>query len=162
MKNLLCLLTLLFVLSCSNDEMFSEKELKTPLVELDSKSNSKKITELKSPCTNPLFINESFVPASIPYSIDINWHNTFIMLDCNAMEGKIEVSSVQCNEGINITTSVCIPVDFFNTTSYTLTIPDFGTKCLWWRIVLEGKDCTKLNSNCETATPWHFASTYNL
>jgi len=180
MKNLLCLFLLILICSCSTkDDIILEKELNSPTTELNSKSNNKKLIGLTSPCTNPLSIAEYSVPSSTVYSVDINWNNFFLMLDCDAMEGKIEIFAdgvtnpntnlpqddyplMHCYGNISSPITALVPIDFFNTNTYTLTIPDYGTKCLWWRIVLEGKECPGLSGECETVTNWHFVSTYDL
>ena len=180
MKNLLCLFSLLFILSCSTKEVVTiENELKSFTTELNSENNSQKFGGLTSPCAIPSSIAEYWVPSSTLNSVDIHWNNFFLMFVCGSMEGKIEIfadgvtnpntnlpqidyPSMECYGKIISPISVLVPIDFFNTTVYTLTIPNFGTKCLWWRIVLEGKDCGNSNSDCETVTPWHFVSTYDL
>lgn len=178
MKNLLYLLCLFTVFSCSMDEVLLEKDLELHTLEEKTKNNSI-LTIANSPCTTPSAINEYFVSSSIPYSIDINWNNFFLMLDCKSMEGKIEIfadgvtnpntnlpqddyNAMHCYGNISTPINAFVPIDFFNTTTYTLRIPDFGTKCLWWRIVFEGKNCGSLNSSCITTTSWHFVSTYDL
>lgn len=179
MRNLLCLLSLILVFSCSNEDVTFQKESKSFTPELNLEKNGGNLIGLASPCTNSSSIAEYSVPSSTLYSVDIHWNNFFLMLDCDSMEGKIEVfadgvtnpntnlpqddyPSMHCYGDISSPITDFVSLDFFNATKYTLTIPNFGTKCLWWRIVLEGKNCGKFNSSCTTTTPWHFVSTYDL
>ena len=173
MKNLLYLFALVIFFSCSKEEFRSEKEINTP------KLNSQKVKG-KEPCINPVnlfFFNENWVSSSTPYSVDISWEDNFILtFECEPMVGQIEIFAdgvtdpntnlpqnyygMTCYGNINTPVNAIAPIDFFNTSTYTLTIPDFGIKCLWWRIVLKGG--SGCEDACATVSPWHFVSTYDL
>lgn len=179
MKNLIYLFSLvLLISSCSKEEVTTEKELKTSTPELNS-NNNRRSFGLNPPCVNSAFIQESSTTAPSNGTIGIQWNNSFIMQSCNVMRGKIEIFAdgltdpntntpqtgypyMHCYGNITTPVATSIPVNFFNTNNHTIIVDDLGTKCFWWRIVLEGQDCHNFNGNCVTATLWRFASTYGL
>ncbi len=122
-------------------------------------------------------INENAIvvqnPGETP-AFEITWNNFILHTICanfntriefymdnltNPNDGSSFIPDEECSFG-DIDESHSI--DFFNETSFNILVNGFtsgssGTsKCVWWRIVIDGTGCGSRFSSCSSSTPWHY------